>query len=275
MRLKIIGFAAAVVLAGCAGLLADSDSSTDEAKLPPPATFKVDRDSTRENKVVIADLLPKQPEFDTTDALAREVLAKELVGREAQRHGPELRGKPEPQSAVREYTDGHAASTSFRIDLSAPKPQPMSLQRGSCYVVVFRLDDGAAWSATAVEHNIGIEFTGPDISIHAGPGLIGRDAVGAPGCLFRSGAYELKMRVYTSDEPLGVGMATARLYVRRTRKGELARLEREDREERLASEREADRRKREHCAKCREQYYKDQSGFEDCAAQLYDRRACY
>ncbi len=188
---------------------------------------------------------------------------------------PGLQGAAKLKETIAEYTRGHTAGKKVKADLGSFDKRPFPVKRGKCYVVVFRLGADADWSQEAREHNIAIDFDGEDETVSAGPGVVGRGAVSALGCPQRSQTYQLSVFALGQDAPLGAGTVTMQVYTRSARKGELQRDARETAEQIEQSREDDERRKREHCAKCRKDHWGDQQAFESCAAQWYSRDACY
>jgi hypothetical protein len=188
---------------------------------------------------------------------------------------PGLRTKDDLARSIKEHTRGHSIATTFKVALASNARRAIDVTRGKCYTLVLRLADGAAWSASAIEHGIGMTYEGDHEDLSAGPGLVGPGAVSAIGCAQRSQRYQLSVVAYGPGDAVGTGSATAQLYVRSARRGELETLARDDAARTESDRVDAERRKRDHCAKCRKDHFGDQQAFESCAAQWYGRDACY
>jgi hypothetical protein len=169
---------------------------------------------------------------------------------------PGMKPKAELDAEIKTSTRRHRRAASFRLDLAKPEARRLKIKRGTCYVVVARLEAEAAWSIDVVEHGVMITLEGADEGVSAGPGLIGPGAVAAFGCMRFTAPYELLFQPLGGphDETrLGAGHAAVEIFTRPARRGELAALERELREQEEESRRSAEERKREHCRKCREE----------------------
>lgn len=130
-------------------------------------------------------------------------------------------------AVARSSTRGlRAAGTLATGDLSRFGEVPMQIQRGTCYVLVLRLGDGADWSAGAREHGVREELRLPDESIVPGPGVRGPGGVFDAGCPLNGGPGVFTLR--TRDGVLGQGPFRLELYTRAARAGELRQQEIDD-----------------------------------------------
>jgi len=178
---------------------------------------------------------------------------------------------------VHKETRGYRLEKTWRGRLEKPDVLSLRLARGKCYIMVFVLDPKAEVSdEVRRSKNISFDWKAPMMDTSAG-GLRGPGGISDFGCAFASERVQFmigKVQMRQGNS-LGKGRYDLKLYARKARRGELARLKREDERARRASRDEDARRKAEHCAMCREKHWGDQAAFEDCAAQLYDRKACY
>jgi hypothetical protein len=135
--------------------------------------------------------------------------------------------------------------------LEAPEPFVFDGVSGTCYTVVMRLGDGAAWGLGA-EAGLKLDFQRPEIHGSAGPGVVGPGVVASVGCAEASGPITLTMAPMIGQDPIGQGRITMQLYSRVLTRDEKQQLE-ADKQRQIAEQREFAAREREREAAARQQ----------------------
>ncbi len=127
---------------------------------------------------------------------------------------PTRKSPAELDAAVAQHTAGFSpAGSTSRGALDRAVTYTFEGIEGTCYTVVLRLTEGAAWGPGA-EAGIRVAFETPATTGTAGPGLIGPGVVGAVGCTEASGPITLSMVPMVGDPPLGSGEYEIALWSR-------------------------------------------------------------
>lgn len=145
--------------------------------------------------------------------------------------------------------------------LESFEPVPVAVERGRCYTMVLRLDDGAEFSELAKK---GLAFVysapeGPEIS--GGPGVHGPGGVASAGCPLEDAAMTFQVKPALDDpnsEGLGKGPYTLQLLAKPISEEQLVALE-ADQEQQIADQREraaqrAAERASKACRGCQDDY---------------------
>ena len=127
--------------------------------------------------------------------------------------------------------------------LEAPEPFVFDGVNGTCYTVVMRLGDGAAWGLGA-EAGLKFDFRRPEITGSGGPGVVGPGAVASVGCAEATGPITLSMAPMIGQDPIGQGPIKMQLYSHVLTREEKQHLE-ADKQRQIAEQREFAARERE------------------------------
>jgi hypothetical protein len=100
---------------------------------------------------------------------------------------------------------------SGELRLEAPEPFVFDGVNGTCYTVVIRLADGAAWGLGA-EAGLRFDFQRPEIAGSGGPGVVGPGAVASVGCAEATGPIRLTMAPMFGTDAIGQGAVKLQLY---------------------------------------------------------------
>ena len=144
--------------------------------------------------------------------------------------------------------------------LEAPAPFTIDGTRGTCYKVVMRLADGAAWGPGA-DAGLRFDFHSPTGDGSGGPGVRGPGAVVSVGCAEADGVIALNMAPMMGHDPIGHGAFALELWSHRMTKQEAAAREadkqqqiREQREFAAAEAQKKHDREISGCSKCDGRY---------------------
>lgn len=122
------------------------------------------------------------------------------------------------------------------IRLEAPEPFVFDGVSGTCYTVVMRLGEGAAWGLGA-EAGLKFDFRRPEIAGSGGPGVVGPGAVASVGCAEATGPITLTMAPMIGQDPIGSGPIAMQLYSHVLSRAEKQKLE-ADKQRQIAEQRE-------------------------------------
>jgi hypothetical protein len=129
---------------------------------------------------------------------------------------PTRKSPAELAAAIAQQTQGFrrldAGSASGELERAAP--YQIAADRNTCYTVVLRLADGAAWGEGA-EAGLRFDFHGPSGQGTGGPGVIGPGAVASVGCTTATGPVTLTMAPMVGNDPLGHGRYSIELWSHR------------------------------------------------------------
>lgn len=158
---------------------------------------------------------------------------------------PTKKSPAELDRAIAEHTEGFTATGHSRqTRLEAPQPFVFEGVSGTCYTVVMRLGEGAAWGPGA-EAGLELAFRRPETAGSAGPGVVGPGAVASVGCAETDGPITLTMAPMIGRDPIGQGPIRMALYSHELTRAERRRLEQEKQrqlaEQRALAAREAER----------------------------------
>jgi len=127
--------------------------------------------------------------------------------------------------------------------LEAPEPFVFDGKTGTCYTVVMRLGENAAWGLGA-EAGLKFDFKRPEIAGSGGPGVIGPGAVASVGCAEADGPITLTMAPMIGADPIGSGSMSMQLFSHVLTRAEREHLE-ADKQRQIAEQREFAARERE------------------------------
>ena len=140
--------------------------------------------------------------------------------------------------------------------LEAFQPLEFAVQRGRCYLVVLRLQQGAQFSEHA-RRGVGFIFDVGGRAVHGGPGIRGPGGVGSAGCPPRSSAARFDLQAIWGSamdksriHELGSGPYTLQLHTRPIQESELT-ARAADRQRQIAESRAfQQRRAAQVCRRC-------------------------
>lgn len=158
------------------------------------------------------------------------------------------------------------------LDLASEAQPKLRLKRGECYRMRIRLEEGSRWPTGYLRFRFRSARRDP-WTTDLGRTAKGNEIILEMDCFPDTSNYTFTIELADSDGERGTGAAIADLYARKARPGELEATVRGPDPKEIEAQ--AESRKREYCAKCREENFYDQDAFETCAAIRYDRRACY
>ncbi len=144
------------------------------------------------------------------------------------------------------------------MHLEAPEPFVFDGKTGTCYTVVMRLGENAAWGLGA-EAGLKFDFKRPEIAGSGGPGVIGPGAVASVGCAEADGPITLTMAPMIGADPIGSGPMSMQLFSHVLSRAEREHLE-ADKQRQIAEQREFAAREREREAQ--EQQRRDRESAE-------------
>ena len=144
--------------------------------------------------------------------------------------------------------------------LETPAPLMIDARKGTCYTIVMKLGDGAAWG-TGAEAGLKFDFQGASGNGSGGPGVIGPGAVASVGCAEADGSITWTMAPMVGHDPIGQGTYWLDLYSHVLSAGEAKHLE-EDKQRQIAEQQEFHRQEEAKkqqrlssgCAKCDARY---------------------
>ncbi len=144
--------------------------------------------------------------------------------------------------------------------LEAPAAFAIEGVKGTCYTIVMRLGDGAAWGVGA-EAGLKFDFRAPTGPGSGGPGVAGPGAVASVGCAEADGTITLAMAPLIGADPIGSGPYSLEVWSHTLTRAEAAHLEadkqRQIEEQREFAAREAQKkhdRESTGCARCEARY---------------------
>jgi hypothetical protein len=144
--------------------------------------------------------------------------------------------------------------------LDSPSLLTIDGVKGTCYTVVLRLGDGAAWGVGA-EAGLRFDFRSPTGPGSGGPGVRGPGAVVSVGCAEASGPIALTMAPMIGNDPIGSGRVSLELWSHVLTKQEAVALEadkqRQIEEQREFAAQEAAKKQQRlssGCSKCEARY---------------------
>ncbi len=147
------------------------------------------------------------------------------------------------------------------MHLEAPEPFVFDGKTGTCYTIVMRLGENAAWGLGA-EAGLKFDFKRPEIAGSGGPGVIGPGAVASVGCAEADGPITLTMAPMIGQDPIGTGPMSMQLFSHVLTRAEREHLE-ADKQRQIAEQREFAAREREREAQ--EQQRRDRESAERSA----------
>ncbi len=144
--------------------------------------------------------------------------------------------------------------------LEAPTPLVIDGEKGTCYTVVMRLGEGAAWG-DAAEAGLRFDFSSPTGPGSGGPGVAGPGAVASVGCAEASGPITLTMAPMFGTGTIGHGPFSLEVW-RHVLTGAEARHLDEDKQRQIREQQEFAARERAQrearanrgCSKCDARY---------------------
>jgi hypothetical protein len=150
---------------------------------------------------------------------------------------PTKKSPAELEQTIAEQTKTFKATgVGGELRLEAPEPFVFDGVSGTCYTVVMRLGDGAAWGLGA-EAGLKFDFRRPEIAGSGGPGVVGPGAVASVGCAEATGPITLTMAPMIGQDPIGQGPITLQLYSHVLTQAEKQHLE-EDKQRQIAEQQE-------------------------------------
>lgn len=161
--------------------------------------------------------------------------------------------------------------------LEAPTPFTFQAVHDTCYTIVLRLGDGAAWGDGAYA-GLRFDFRGASGNGSGGPGVVGPGAVVSVGCAETDGEIALGMTPMVGHDPIGHGPFSIELWSHKLTHAEkehlIADRERQIEEQREFAAREAAKKQQRAstgCAKCEARYQGCiGAGRTDCREQYGD-----
>lgn len=181
----------------------------------------------------------------------------------------------EREAFIAEHTASYAAAGEpIAGTLESFAQVPVKLERGKCYMMVFRLDPAAKFSTHAQAGISFIYHTTSGVEINGGPGIHGAGGLGSGGCPLESSDAQFDVQAYLGSatdksriHELGTGAYSLQLMTKTITEEELAALE-ADRQRQLE---ESERFEREQTAKacvvCRDEYL-------ECLAEGGEKYSC-
>jgi hypothetical protein len=146
--------------------------------------------------------------------------------------------------------------------LDSPSPFAIEGVRGTCYTIVIRLGEGAAWDVGA-EAGLRFDFRSPSGPGSGGPGVVGPGAIASVGCAEATGPIAMTMAPLAGNpaDPIGHGRFTYVVWSHVLTPAEAAHLE-ADKQQQIAEQRDFAAREaaKEHarvssgCSKCEARY---------------------
>jgi len=165
---------------------------------------------------------------------------------------PTRKSAEELEQTIAAQTRGfRPAGRPVELRLEAPEPFVFEGVSGTCYMIVMRLADGAAWGPGA-EAGLRFDFRRPEISGSGGPGVVGPGAVVSVGCAEAAGPITLTMAPMIGQDPIGEGPIQLELYSHVLTAAEKRQLE-EDKQRQLAEQRAFAAQQAEREARAREE----------------------
>ena len=150
---------------------------------------------------------------------------------------PTKKSPAELEQTIAEQTkDFKPTGKAGQIRLDAPQPFVINGVNGTCYTVVMRLAEGAAWGVGA-EAGLKFDFRRPETAGSGGPGVVGPGAVASVGCAEASGPITLTMAPMIGSDPIGQGALDVQLFSHVLTRAEKQRLE-QDKQRQIAEQRE-------------------------------------
>jgi hypothetical protein len=164
---------------------------------------------------------------------------------------PTKKSPEELEQAIAKNTDKFKPTgRKGETHLEAPEPFVFDGKNGTCYTVVMRLGENAAWGLGA-EAGLKFDFKRPEIAGSGGPGVIGPGAVASVGCAEADGPITLTMAPMIGADPIGSGPLSMQLFSHVLTRAEREHLE-ADKQRQIAEQREFAAREREREAQERE-----------------------
>jgi hypothetical protein len=144
--------------------------------------------------------------------------------------------------------------------LETPAPLTIDARKGTCYTIVMKLGDDAAWG-TGAEAGLKFDFQGASGNGSGGPGVVGPGAVASVGCAEADGSITWTMAPMVGHDPIGQGTYWLDLYSHALTAAEAKHLE-EDKQRQIAEQQDFQRREEAKkqqrlssgCAKCDARY---------------------
>lgn len=175
---------------------------------------------------------------------------------------PTKKSLTELEQTIEQQTRSFKASgRSGELRLEAPEPFVFDGVSGTCYTVVMRLEDGAVWGLGA-EAGLKFDFQRPEIAGSGGPGVVGPGAVASVGCAEATGPITLTMAPMLGTDPIGQGAIKLQLYSKVLTRAEKQRLE-QDKQRQIAEQREFAAQERERQAQNEERSRRERQDRED------------
>jgi hypothetical protein len=151
---------------------------------------------------------------------------------------------------------------------------PVKLERGKCYMMVFKLDPAAKFSEHA-KAGVGFVYhTTTGVEINGGPGIHGPGGLGSGGCPLESSDAQFDVQAYfgsamdkTRIHELGTGAYTLQLMTKTITEEELAALEADRQRQLEESERFRQEQTAKACNVCRDEYL-------ECLAEGGEKFSC-
>jgi hypothetical protein len=135
---------------------------------------------------------------------------------------PTRHTKAELEEMIAGRTKDYVQTGTRRVGhLDAPEPIRIEAARDTCYRVVYRLVDGAAWGPGA-EAGLSFNFRGPNGNGTGGPGVHGPGAVVTAGCPDTNGVITLSMEPQVGHDPIGHGDYTFEIWAHHLSKQQAA-----------------------------------------------------
>lgn len=176
--------------------------------------------------------------------------------------GEPTKKSPADLQAMIEQQTKDFRKTGRRAEGRLEAPESFAIQgvKGTCYTIVMRLGEGAAWGIGA-EAGLRFDFQSPTGPGSGGPGVAGPGAVASVGCADADGTITLGMVPLFGADPIGSGPYSLEVWSHVLTKAEATHLE-ADKQRQIAEQREfaAREAQRKHdreaagCARCEARY---------------------
>lgn len=171
------------------------------------------------------------PQAQPVDPAAQRAAMAQSMGYPTKKTPEEL------EQTIAKHTDKFKATgRKGETHLEAPEPFVFDGKSGTCYTVVMRLGENAAWGLGA-EAGLKFEFQRPEIKGSGGPGVVGPGAVASVGCAEADGPITLTMAPMIGADPIGSGPLSMQLFSHALTRAERERLE-ADKQRQIAEQRE-------------------------------------